>query len=411
MTDLLNLLYGDLIYPTTLNVRNHHHYVQVRSDKVTVDFTGKGKYCDPASVQAERPAPSDCVLYYYEATVLQSDKPAKVVVGFSERNTRMNRLPGEEDGTVGYRGQYGDFSNGKCKWESYGSSYQMGDVIGCGINYINQCYFFTRNGVYQGDAGKLCHNENFPTIGLNQHMDAVKCNFEGPFVFDILGEYRRIVARERREINQQKIDSVSLDDIVQLYLLHGGYLKSLESFKKERNSKCNMEGSSSKASSSPEHTIDSNEPFHDTKPEEFIDSQRKNIAPFYISDEAIERLESSLNLRHHLRQLITSGDTAEALKLLNQSFPNINKSSFSYCRLIHQHFLETVLKGHVSEAIQWLRETYDFNLNNKPRFKKMFEETASILCHREHNSHSVRDKYSGSRLVSVADAINNIATG
>lgn len=52
--------------------------------------------------------------------------------------------------SVGYHGESGNRSNGSGKSVTYGSSYGCSDVIGCGINYIDQCYFFTRNGKHQG---------------------------------------------------------------------------------------------------------------------------------------------------------------------------------------------------------------------------------------------------------------------
>ncbi|GFE54196.1 cyclin-dependent kinase-related kinase [Babesia ovis] len=410
MATLMNLLYGDLEYPTRLNVRSHQNYVKVRNDKVSAEFIGKGRYCDPGAIQTETPVPKDCVLYYFEVEIVNSAKPSKIVLGFSNRNARLNRNPGTEQGSVGYKGENGNYSNGNARWEAYGSPYEKGDVIGCGINYVNQCYFFTRNGIFQGQTGQLHHCDNFPTVGLSQHVDTVKCNFEGPFIFDIRREYRRILAAERREINNQHIGNVNLDDIIQLYLLHRGYKKTMESFKRERD--C-----STKVHTTSDNTVGLPPP--EKKPAIDMDiaqqqeleqdnSQTAWSPQFYITDEVIQRMEYTLPVRHQLHQLIIQGHILEAIYLIDKSFPGVNKSSFSYCRLLHQQFLEMVLRGKVLEAVTWLRESYNFNLNNKQPYKRLLEETTSILCHRDHTLHSVREKYGEGRRLSVASAINDL---
>ncbi|ORM39438.1 Uncharacterized protein BXIN_2994 [Babesia sp. Xinjiang] len=413
MIDLMTDLYADLAYPTRLNPRTHQTYINVHNDRLTAEFTGKGRYCDPGSVQADISAPKECVLYYYEVEIISSDKPSKIVLGFTNRNSRFNRFPGTEACSVGYRGENGQCSGGNAKWEPYGSGYEKGDIVGCGINYVRQCYFFTRNGKYQGDTGKLHHCDSFPTVGLGQHHDTIKCNFVGPFKFDIRAEYRRILVRERQDINAKSIGKISLDDIVELYLLYRGYKNTLEAFKKDRATRCTIRELLPYDRHEPSSTI-KREPQLDTdigKDWTTSTTRRICVNQIHLSDVVLNRFECSLAARNELRNLISAGRILDALTLLHYTCPNVNTASYLYCRVIHQHFIELVLQDRVPEAIAWLRASYDFSLNSQPRFKKLLEDTTAILCHNDVSTSAVIDCYGYRRRLSVAQIVNDLAHG
>ncbi|GBE60335.1 SPRY domain-containing protein, putative [Babesia ovata] len=413
MNELMRMLYGTEEYPKLLNVRIHQHYVRVRKDNLTIEFNGKGRYCDPGSVQSELPAPKDCVLYYFEVNIVSSENPAKVVVGFSDGSYHLNRYPGSEVSSVGYRGENGHVSLGSGKWESYGPAYEKGDTVGCGINYLKQCYFFTRNGKYQGDAGKIHHCDNFPTVGLGQFGDHVTCNFVGPFKFDIANEYRRALASEQKEINARRINTDSLDVLVYTYLLYSGHQRTLEAFKRERGAVLVNNGTTA---SIEDCSITATDALHgDAKPKEEGTDHASNVnvcaKSLHITEDVFRRFESSLSVRHQLSNLVISGCSFEALSLLHSAYVDVDRRSFYYCRLLTQHFLELVMSGRVEEAIRWFRGVYDFSVNQSPRFKKLLEETMEILCYKDMDVHSVRDYYGTRRRLCVAREINDLAHG
>ena len=71
-------------------------------------------------------------------------------IGFSGPKNSLEKLPGWEPETWGY---HGDDGNTFCCGQSpkkYGPKFTTGDVIGCGINFMTGCAFFTKNGIHQG---------------------------------------------------------------------------------------------------------------------------------------------------------------------------------------------------------------------------------------------------------------------
>ena len=72
-----------------------------------------------------------------------------------------------------------------------GKPFGAGDVVGCGVDYIKQQVFFTKNGEFVGYAEERMEPAEFavikwiPTVGLDAHH-LVKVNTSGPFLFDFL---------------------------------------------------------------------------------------------------------------------------------------------------------------------------------------------------------------------------------
>lgn len=87
---------------------------------------------------------------------------------------------------VGYCGLSGNISI-TSKEKPYSKPYGRDDVIGCGINYVNGSVFFTKNGVFLGEAVSSLMNVNaIPYIALKSG-NSVRTNFGlyEEFVFDI----------------------------------------------------------------------------------------------------------------------------------------------------------------------------------------------------------------------------------
>ena len=101
------------------------------------------------------------------------------------------RMPGWDNYSIGYHSDNGGLycGSGRSIRPTYGPTFGPGDVVGCGIDSIEQTIFFTCNGVFLGDAWQfetawLQQEETFPVVGLDSH-GLVHCNFSGPFVFDL----------------------------------------------------------------------------------------------------------------------------------------------------------------------------------------------------------------------------------
>ena len=101
-------------------------------------------------------------------------------------------MPGWDASSYGYHGDDGGLfhSHGEML-RVYGPKFNVGDTVGCGVNYMNGGIFFTLNGDFLGYAWlneqivTEGREELYPTVGVDS-KDFIACNFgnESPFVFN-----------------------------------------------------------------------------------------------------------------------------------------------------------------------------------------------------------------------------------
>lgn len=141
------------------------------------------------------------MIAYFEVSILSNPEPLRrpqttpscVAVGLSTDNfNSSSRMPGWDMSSYGYHGDDGGLfhSHGEMI-RVYGPKFNVGDTVGCGVNYQNGGIFFTLNGDFLGYAWLneqvVLEGEKdlFPTIGVDS-KDFIACNFgnERPFVFN-----------------------------------------------------------------------------------------------------------------------------------------------------------------------------------------------------------------------------------
>ncbi|XP_018494502.1 ran-binding protein 9 [Galendromus occidentalis] len=160
-------------------------------------------------------------------------------IGLSAQGVNMNRLPGWDKHSFGYHGDDGNAFCASGSGQPYGPTFTTGDVIGCGVNMLDNSCFYTKNGQNLGIAFPNLPPNLYPTVGLQTPGEVVDANFgHQPFMFDIesmIEDLRRrtmstiehLPARDAQGDFQRTLHSVTLS-----YLLHHGYSETAEAFAK-----------------------------------------------------------------------------------------------------------------------------------------------------------------------------------
>lgn len=71
-------------------------------------------------------------------------------VGFSGAKASLEKFPGWEPESWAYHGDDGKSFCCQSTGKPYGPTFTTGDIIGCGVNFMTGCAFFTKNGNCQG---------------------------------------------------------------------------------------------------------------------------------------------------------------------------------------------------------------------------------------------------------------------
>lgn len=126
--------------------------LEISADGQDVKFVGPSKTLDheAASTRSDNPMPSQCGIYYYEVSIISKGKEGMIGVGFSGASVSLEKLPGWEPESWAYHGDDGKSFCAQPQGKPYGPTFTSGDVIGCGVNFMKGCAFFTKNGVFQG---------------------------------------------------------------------------------------------------------------------------------------------------------------------------------------------------------------------------------------------------------------------
>ncbi|KAF9601450.1 hypothetical protein IFM89_020217 [Coptis chinensis] len=225
--------------PTHLNTINSSGgFLVVSPDKLSVKYTNVHLHGhDVGVVQANCPAPSKRLVYYFEIFVKDAGTKGQIAIGFTNEHFKMRRQPGWDPNSYGYHGDDGLLYRGQGKGESFGPTFTSGDTVGgddCVDDVVYCCavdVLCSKNGKLVGPVCKDVKGPLFPTIAVHSQNEEVNINFgQHPFVFDV-----EALALEERLRQQMTIEKVLLPlnvshGIVRSYLLHYGYHDTLNSF-------------------------------------------------------------------------------------------------------------------------------------------------------------------------------------
>ncbi|XP_058097411.1 ran-binding protein M homolog isoform X2 [Magnolia sinica] len=343
--------------PTHLNTINSSGGFHVVSpDKLSVQYTSSNLHGhDVGVVQANCPAPSKKLMYYFEIFVKNAGQKGQIAIGFTNEHFKMRRQPGWEANSCGYHGDDGLLYLGHGKGETFGPTFTSGDTIGGGINYASQEFFFTKNGKLVGTVPrKEVKGSLFPTIAVHSQNEEVNVNFgQQPFAFDI-----EAFALEERLKQQMLIEKISLPlsvshGIVRSYLLHYGYQDTLNSF--------------------------------DT-------ASKSTLPPIPVAQEngvAEQGDMYALSHRKILRQLIRNGDIDSALDKLRGWYPHL------------------VQVGHLEDAVKYGRAELA-KFFGVASFQGLLQDCIALLAYEEPLKSSVAYLLGMSQRDAVADAVNAV---
>ncbi|KAF8539827.1 hypothetical protein BDD12DRAFT_909826 [Trichophaea hybrida] len=143
------------------------------------------------SVKGDHPfPPGNLGTNYFEVTVVESSSQLNMGVGICGEHILQNNVP--------YRYCFASvyFSRGKCLQGTKpyydtvdcGPKYSSGDVVGCGIDWKSESYFFTLNGqkhkTIQND--ELLRRRLYPLVSFNGKFNVrIQANFRGPFKYTL----------------------------------------------------------------------------------------------------------------------------------------------------------------------------------------------------------------------------------
>ncbi|KAK3873264.1 hypothetical protein Pcinc_021714 [Petrolisthes cinctipes] len=224
--------------PRCWSSKDKYSFIGLSQNNLRVHYKGHGKnHKDAASVRATHPIPAACGLYYYEVKIVSKGRDGYMGIGLSSQGVNMNRLPGWDKNSFGYHGDDGHSFCSSGSGHPYGPTFTTGDVIGCGINLIDNVCFYTKNGHYLGVAFTDLPPQLYPTVGLQTPGEVVDANFgQAPFVFDIGEMMRELQCRVRTTIQNFPVPDTHgqwqtmLHRMVSTYLVHHGYCATAEAF-------------------------------------------------------------------------------------------------------------------------------------------------------------------------------------
>ncbi|KYK60437.1 hypothetical protein DCS_01574 [Drechmeria coniospora] len=301
--------------------------IEVQSDGLTIKYTGSKNHhereYEAGGVRADHYMPSDGGLYYFEVQILHGKRDdITIAVGFSAKNTSLSRAVGWEPESWGYHGDDGRTYAGQNLGRTYASSFDVGDVIGCGVNFRDHTAFFTRNGVNLGVAfTDVDRSKMYPTVTLKKSGEQVLANFgQSPFVYnidDMMREQRLLVQTEIESTDTLQLEpGMNETDLIQSlvlqFLQHDGYVETARAFAKD------------------------------------VKAQKEalNLDPNLKVDGLNIKDDEDANNRQRIRRAVLEGDIERALKYTNAYYPQVLQDNEEvHFKLRCRKFIEMVRKA------------------------------------------------------------------
>ncbi|OOF91022.1 hypothetical protein ASPCADRAFT_400441 [Aspergillus carbonarius ITEM 5010] len=290
--------------PSRWNDDDKYSGLELTNGGLEVRYTGPVNKHDheAAAVRADNPMPPQCGIYYFEITIITKPKEGMIGIGFSSKKASVERLPGWEQESWAYHGDDGKsfFGESQGQGRQYGPTFGANDTVGCGVNFSTGCAFFTKNGVFLGNAFRELRNlKVYPSVGMKKQPPVhLAVNFgQQPFMFDIDDMVKREKSLIHAEIGltstanlQPPLDeSALLQELVAQFLAHDGYVETARAFAEEVAAESSA-----------------------------LENGRQAPLKKYEVEEDVEAIN-----RQKIRAAILEGDIDKALKYTNAYYANV----------------------------------------------------------------------------------------
>ncbi|KAL4559268.1 hypothetical protein LXL04_031405 [Taraxacum kok-saghyz] len=359
--------------PTELDTLNSSGgFSIVLPNKLSVQYPSVNLHGhDVGVVQANHPAPVKRLLYYFEIFVKNAGARGQIAIGFTTEGFHMRRQPGWEANSFGYHGDDGLLYRGQGKGEAFGPTYSTGDVVGGGINYTSNEFFFTKNGQVVGTVEKDVKGRLYPTVAVHSQSEEVVVNFgKDPFIFDIKVYEATFRAKQQEVIEKMVIPQTASYGIVRSYLQHYGYEETLNVFD---------------------------------------EASQTSVPPITgIHDNGFDEYGVyALNHRKILRKLIKDGQIDEAFGKLREWYPDtVQDDTSAICVMLHcQKFIELIRVGQLEEAVDYGR-SHLVKFYNFKEYEDIVKDTVGLMAYEDPKKSSVGYLLEDSQRENIADAVN-----
>lgn len=336
--------------PTKWSVTDRSTHLSISQDGRDLTYAGNGDK-DGASARTDAPIPPACGVYYFEVEIRGKELKSHVSIGFAGPKVKFNRLPGWEAASWGYHGDDGNSFHAQREGKPYSQPYGSGDIVGCGVDLTTHRVFYTKNGHFLGNVfenvGK--NIDLYPSVGLQHTGESIRVNLgHEAFKFDIdnhiqqqktaawnrimttplyasvLGSGNPMAATSSSKATITEQDSkVILNKLVQSYLVHHGYSKTVRAFQKHEDI-----------------VLKSNSATIETK--DYVMDEASPVKESFMDD----NIEADIERRTRIVTAVANGDIDSAIADTERLHPTVLKAEacLMLFKLRCRKFVELILE-------------------------------------------------------------------
>ncbi|GKT99764.1 spry protein [Fusarium langsethiae] len=389
--------------PTRWNKEDQMNGIEIQHDGLIVKHVGPKNQHDrdheACAARADHYMPPQCGIYYFEVQILSAKREdATVSIGFSTKTAVLSRPVGWEPESWGYHGDDGRCFTGQNIGRHFGPTFNVNDVVGCGVNFKENNAFFTKNGVKIGTAfNDVSRGKLYPTISLKKPGEFVRANFgQTPFVYnidDMMREERdkvrkAIQATDGSAIIPEWSETNIIQHLVLQFLQHDGYVETARAFAEDMA----------------------------------IQKEALNLDPNSVVAYQSDRDDEDANNRQRIRRAILEGDIDRALKYTNAYYPHVlEDNEHVYFKLRCRKFIELVrkaaqlnMRNEAKGNKQVNNQTMDIDLNGSENTSWETDggENATELAELERSmleyGQKLHEEYANDQRAEVSKALNEI---